>query len=34
MESKDEFLKIDIENCTCYYFDYIIRILDINFIDT
>ena len=30
MESKDEFLKIDIKNCTCYYFDDIMRARNIN----
>ena len=28
MESKDELREIDIKNCTCYYFDNIIRLLD------
>ena len=28
MESKDEFKKINIENRTCYYFDYIVRFWD------
>ena len=31
MESKDEFKKIDIKNCTCYYFDDIVRVEEINF---
>ena len=29
MESKDELKEIDIRNCTCYYFDDIIRDIDI-----
>ena len=33
MKSKDEFKKIGIKNCTCYYFDHIMRDWDIN-IDT
>ena len=28
MESKDELREIDIKNCTCYYFDNIIRLWD------
>ena len=28
MESKDELKEIDIKNCTCYYFDDIMRALD------
>ena len=32
MESNDEFKKIDIKNCTCYCFDYIMVIIYINFI--
>ena len=31
MESKDELKEIDIKNHTCYYFDDIIRDLDIDF---
>ena len=31
MKSKDEWKKIDIKNCTCYYFDDILRDLDIGF---
>ena len=31
MESRNDFKKIDIKNCTCYYFDYIIRVEDVNF---
>ena len=31
MESKNEFKKIDIKNCTYYYFDVIIRVEDIDF---
>ena len=37
MENKNEFKKIDIEdirNCRCYYFDDIIKAIDINFNDT
>ena len=30
MESKDELKEIDIKNCTCYYFDDIMRALDIH----
>ena len=33
MESKDELKEIDIKNRTCYYFDDIVRIIDINFRD-
>ena len=33
MKSKDEFKKTGIKNCTCYYFDHIMRDWDIN-IDT
>ena len=35
MKSKDELKEIDIKNCTCYYFDDIIRFWDrdIGFID-
>ena len=33
MESKDELKEIDIKNCTCYYFDEIMRIIDIDFSD-
>ena len=28
MDSNNEFKKIDIKNCTCYYFDAIIKIED------
>ena len=31
MESKDELKELGIKNCTCYYFDDIIRNLDIDF---
>ena len=31
MKSKNEFKKIDINNCACYYFDDIINGTDINF---
>ena len=31
MKSNDEFKEIDIKNCTCYYFDDIMRVADINF---
>ena len=34
MKSKDEFKKIDVKNCTCYYFDDVMRYIDINFNDT
>ena len=30
MESKNELRKIDIKNHACYYFDYIMRDIDIN----
>ena len=33
MESKDELKETDIKNCTCYYFDDITRVRDIDFID-
>ena len=33
MESKNEFLKTGIKNRTCYYFDYTMEIIDINFGD-
>ena len=33
MESKNELKEIDIKNCTCYYFDDIIKAIDINFND-
>ena len=33
MESKDELKEIDIKNCACYYFDDIIKDININFID-
>ena len=31
MESNDELKEIDIKNCTCYYFDDIIKIEDFDF---
>ena len=31
MESKDELKEIDIKNCPCFYFDDIIKDIDINF---
>ena len=31
MESKDEFKEIDIKNCTCYYLDDPMKVVDINF---
>ena len=31
MESKNELKKIDIKNCTCYYFDDIMRVVEIDF---
>ena len=33
MKSKDELKEIDIKNCTCYYFDDIMRVIDIGFSD-
>ena len=30
MESKNEFKKTDIKNHACYYFDCIMRVIDIN----
>ena len=33
MESKDELKEIDINNHTCYYFDAIMRVMDIDFSD-
>ena len=33
MKSKDELKEIDIKNCTCYYFDDIMRVIDIDFSD-
>ena len=34
MKSKDELKEIDIKNCTCYYFDDIMRVTDIDFSDS
>ena len=34
MESKDELKKIDIKNRTCYQFDDITRVIDVDFSDT
>ena len=31
MESKNELKEIDIKNCTCYYFDDIVKAIGINF---
>ena len=31
MESKDELKETDIRNCTCYYFDDIMRVWDTDF---
>ena len=31
METNDELKEIDIKNRTCYYFDDIIRVIDIDF---
>ena len=31
MESNDELKEIDIKSCTCYYFDDIMRVTDIDF---
>ena len=33
MEGKDEFKKIDIKNRTCNYFDYAMKIININLKD-
>ena len=33
MESKDELKKFDIKNRTCYYFDDIMKVKDIDFKD-
>ena len=33
MESKDELKEIDIKNCTCYYFDDVMRVIDSDFSD-
>ena len=33
MESKDEFKEIDVKNRRCYYFDDIMRVIDIDFSD-
>ena len=33
MGSKDELKEIDMENCACYYFDGVIKDIDINFSD-
>ena len=30
MESNDELKETDIKNCTCYYFDDVIKIVDFN----
>ena len=30
MESKNELKEIDIKNCTCYYFDDIVKIENLN----
>ena len=30
MDSKNEFKKTYIKNHACYYFDYIIRVIDVN----
>ena len=32
MESKDKLKETDIKNCTCFYFDDILRVIDIDFI--
>ena len=34
MKSKDELKEIDIKNCMCYYFDDIMRVIDIDFSDS
>ena len=31
MESKDKWKETDIKNCTCYYFDDIMRVIDTDF---
>ena len=31
MESNNEFKKIDIKNCTCYYFENIMRVENFHF---
>ena len=31
MESNDELKEIDIKTCTCYYFDDVMRVVDIDF---
>ena len=33
METKDELKEIDIENCTCFYFDDVMRAIGIDFSD-
>ena len=33
MESQDELKEVDIKNRTCYYFDDIVRVIDIDFND-
>ena len=33
MGSKDELKEIDMKNCACYYFDGVIKDIDINFSD-
>ena len=33
MESKDELKEIYIENCTCSYFDDVMRAIDVDFSD-
>ena len=33
MESKDELKQIYINYCTCYYFDDIMRVIDVDFSD-
>ena len=33
MESQDELKEVDVKNRTCYYFDDIVRVIDIDFND-
>ena len=33
MDSKDELKEFEIKNCTCYYFDGMMRVRDINLND-
>ena len=29
MVNKDELKEIDVKNCTCYYFDHVMKVIDI-----